>query len=70
MIGLELTTEGVGGMLMSELINGGILVAYTLNNPKVIRLEPPLTITAEQIEQVLYVLTQAVAAAQEVIEDL
>lgn len=70
MIGLELTKEGVGGMLMSELINGGVLVAYTLNNPKVIRMEPPLTIEDEQVGRVLAVLRQAVAAAQEVIEDL
>jgi len=70
MIGLDLTKEGVGGMLMNELINGGVLVAYTLNNPKVIRMEPPLTISADQIQQVLSVLAKGVAAAQEVIEDL
>ena len=70
MIGLELTKEGVGGMLMAELINGGVLVAYTLNNPKVIRIEPPLIITNEQVERVMEVMRQAVAAAQEVIEDL
>jgi putrescine aminotransferase len=70
MIGLDLAKEGVGGMLMNELISNGVLVAYTLNNPKVIRMEPPLTISSGQIEQVLSVLTKAVAAAQAVIEDL
>ena len=70
MIGIELTKEGVGGMLMNELIAGGVLVAYTLNNPKVIRMEPPLTIDDSQLDTVMGVLRQAVAASQEVIEDL
>jgi putrescine aminotransferase len=70
MIGIELTKEGVGGMLMNELIAGGVLVAYTLNNPKVIRMEPPLTIDDSQLDTVMEVLRRAVAASQEVIEDL
>lgn len=70
MIGIELTKEGIGGMLMSELINGGVLVAYTLNNPKVIRIEPPLVITDEQVDAVMRVLRQGVSTAQEMIEDL
>ncbi|MDU4960714.1 MAG: aminotransferase class III-fold pyridoxal phosphate-dependent enzyme [Sporomusaceae bacterium] len=70
MIGLELTKEGVGGMLMNELIANGVLAAYTLNNPKVIRMEPPLTISDAQLETVLTVLAGAVAAADAVIEDL
>ncbi len=70
MIGLELTKEGIGGLLMSELINRGVLVAYTLNNPKVIRIEPPLAISREHVDYVLDALKQAVAAAQDMIEDL
>lgn len=70
MIGLDLSKEGVGGMLMNELISHGVLAAYTLNNPKVIRMEPPLTIESEQLDRVMSVLTAAVAAAQDVIEDL
>jgi putrescine aminotransferase len=70
MIGLELTKEGIGGLLMAELINRGILVAYTLNNPKVIRIEPPLTIARAQVDRVLEAFREAVAIAQENIEDL
>lgn len=70
MIGLELTKEGVGGLLMSELINRGVLVAYTLNNPKVIRIEPPLAISRAHVDFVLEAFRQAVAAAQDMIEDL
>ncbi len=70
MIGLELTKEGIGGLLMSELINRGVLVAYTLNNPKVIRIEPPLAISREHVDYVLDAFKQAVATAQDMIEDL
>lgn len=69
-IGLELATEGVGGLLMAELIENGILVAYTLNNPKVIRIEPPLIITKNLIDKVLQVLETAIAKADSMIEDL
>jgi putrescine aminotransferase len=69
-IGLELTKEGVGGLLMAELIDNGILVAYTLNNPKVIRIEPPLIISREMIDKVLRVIETTVCKANTMIEDL
>jgi putrescine aminotransferase len=70
MIGIELTKEGIGGLLISELVNKGVLAAYTLNNPKVIRIEPPLMITKELINVVLKVLNDAVEFAHDMIEDL
>jgi len=70
MIGVELTKEGIGGLLMSELINKGVLVAYTLNNPKVIRIEPPLIIEKETIDQVISAFAYAVEQAYEMLEDL
>ncbi|WP_312335062.1 aspartate aminotransferase family protein [Anaerospora hongkongensis] len=70
MIGVELTKEGIGGLLMSELINKGVLVAYTLNNPKVIRIEPPLIISEEAIDQVMVAFAYAIEQAYEMLEDL
>lgn len=70
MIGLDLVKEGIGGLLMSELINRGILAAYTLNNPKVIRVEPPLIISRDQVDQVLEAIAAGVATAHDMIEDL
>jgi len=69
LIGIELTDEGIGGMLMAELINRGIMVAYTLNNPKVIRIEPPLVITQEQIDQVVNALDQSLEQSKVLLED-
>lgn len=65
LIGLELTQEGLGGFVMAEMFDAGILVAYTLNNPKVIRLEPPLIISEEQIDRVIGALEGAAAKARE-----
>lgn len=70
MIGIELTKEGAGGMLMSLMIDKSIIVAYTLNNPKVIRMEPPLIMPKEVVDYVLEQFRDAVAATNSVIEDL
>lgn len=69
MIGIEMTKEGIGGFLMSELINRGVLAAYTLNNPKVIRIEPPLIISRELIDKVIAILAEAMEKANDMIED-
>ena len=41
------------GQLLNE---HGIITAYTLNNPNVIRLEPPLIIKREEIDYVVQAL--------------
>lgn len=70
MIGVELCEEGIGGVIMAELINQGVLVAYTLNNPKVIRIEPPLIISFDLIDQVLDAFDTSVEAAYNLLDDL
>lgn len=53
----KLSYEYVGSLIAGELLNKHhIITAYTLNNPKVIRLEPPLTISYEQIDKFLKAL--------------
>lgn len=70
MIGMDLTKEGAGGMLMSLLIDDGILIAYTLNNPKVIRIEPALNIQRTTIDLVLSKIKTAIMSVNEAIDDL
>lgn len=70
MIGIELTKEGAGGMLMSLMIDSNILIAYTLNNPKVIRMEPALIMPKEIIDQVLTAFRNAVRQTNEAIDEL
>ncbi|KJF25484.1 aspartate aminotransferase family protein [Clostridium aceticum] len=47
----EMLEEYTGGLIATELLNNyKIITAYTLNNPNVIRVEPPLTISYEEID--------------------
>ena len=55
----ELAEEYMGSLVAGELMNRyGIITAYTLNNPNVIRLEPPLTVTRDAIDQVIHALEE------------
>ncbi|MDI3480885.1 MAG: putrescine aminotransferase [Tepidanaerobacteraceae bacterium] len=46
--------EFAGAMVAGELLNGHrIITAYTLNNPNVIRMEPPLIVTEQDIDYML-----------------
>ncbi len=50
----KLSDEYLGSLVAGELLNKHkIITAYTLNNPNVIRLEPPLMVTREQVDRVL-----------------
>ena len=46
----EYLASSIAGLLLND---HGIITAYTLNNPNVIRFEPPLIVTDEQIDHVL-----------------
>jgi len=53
----KFSEEYLGAMVAGELLNRyRIITAYTLNNPNVIRLEPPLIVTKEHIDKVLEAL--------------
>ena len=65
MVGIEFQHESYGGLLISELFEAGIVVAYTLNQQKVIRLEPPLIISQEEIDKVVDALKNALTKVVE-----
>ncbi len=66
LIGLDLATEGVGGMFISELFAAGVIVVHSLNNHKVIRVMPPAVITEGQCDRVLEAVAGAARAASAV----
>lgn len=70
MLGLELMHEGLGGALMSELMSRHVLAVYTLNNPTVIRIIPPLVITEQQIAHALDALHASMAVVDAMAPDL
>jgi len=63
--GVELRNEGYGGTIIPELLKRGVTAAWTLNQQRVIRLEPPLIVTAAQIATALRAFDEAVAVAVE-----
>ena len=65
MIGVELAGEDIAGSLISELQKRHLLAVYTLNQPKVIRLEPPLTISADDLHLAVGCWREALAASAE-----
>jgi putrescine aminotransferase len=64
LVGLELRHEGYAGTIIPELLHRGVTAAWTLNQQRVIRLEPALVVTAAQIATALAALGEAVEVAQ------
>jgi putrescine aminotransferase len=63
LVGVELRNEGYGGTIIPELLKRGVTAAWTLNQQRVIRLEPPLIVDATQIATALRAFDEAVAVA-------
>jgi putrescine aminotransferase len=63
LVGVELTNEGYGGFIIPEMLKAGVTAAWTLNQQRVIRLEPPLVVSATEIDSALAALRAGVATA-------
>ena len=53
LIGVEIVNAAVGESLAQRMFDRNVLIAYTLNKPEVIRIEPPFVITRELIDTAL-----------------
>ena len=53
LIGVEIVDAKVGESLARRMFDRNVLIAYTLNKPEVIRIEPPLIITRDLIDDAL-----------------
>lgn len=60
MVGVEFALEDVAKLVIAGMTRRGLIAAYTLNNPRVIRFEPPLIVTAEQIDTAVSVFAESV----------
>jgi len=58
LIGMEFPTDEIGFQLAKDLFDQRVLVGGTLNNARVIRIEPPAIISYEQLDTVLSCLDQ------------
>jgi putrescine aminotransferase len=61
LIGVEFAEDDIAGLVIAGMAQRGIIAAYTLNNPRVIRFEPPLIITREQIDRAVKALEESIA---------
>jgi len=61
LIGMEFPTDEIGFKLAKDLFDQRVLVGGTLNNARVIRIEPPAVISSEQIDNVMEALEKTLA---------
>jgi putrescine aminotransferase len=65
LVGVELTNEGYGGWIIPEMLKRGVTAAWTLNQQRVIRLEPPLIVSEGEVDIALSAFSAGVEAAAE-----
>lgn len=70
MIGLEFREDEVGELVVAALLKRGVCVAYALNNPRVLRFEPPLIIDASQVNFAVESLDEAIGETVEMLAEL
>jgi putrescine aminotransferase len=61
LIGIEMKSEAIGAALAERLYARRILVAYALNKPEVIRIEPPLNIPEDLLDRLVAALDESLA---------
>ncbi len=68
LVGVEFTDADIGAVVISELASRGVLTAFGLNDPKVMRLEPPLIVGEKEIDLALDALDESLAATARAFE--
>jgi putrescine aminotransferase len=66
MLGMEFTGNETGYAVAKELFSRHILISGTYINSRVLRVEPPLTISYEQIDKFLQAVEESVSAVSKV----
>ncbi|MCC7231015.1 MAG: aspartate aminotransferase family protein [Fimbriimonadaceae bacterium] len=67
LIGVEFQMDEVGELVVAQMLKRGVCVAYTLNNPRILRFEPPLIITPSEIEIACLAFEESVAETAEIL---
>ena len=68
MIGLEMASDDISELFIANLIEQKVLVAFALNQPGVIRIEPPLLIDTTLIDEVLQRMAASLDATRQIIK--
>jgi putrescine aminotransferase len=67
---VEFFSEDAAKLVIAACASEKLLVAYSLNNPLVIRIEPPLIIEKELLDRALGILEQAVEGTAALLESV
>ncbi|MBX3119576.1 MAG: aspartate aminotransferase family protein [Fimbriimonadaceae bacterium] len=70
MIGVEFAMDEVGELTIAQMLKRNMVAAYTLNNPRVMRFEPPLIISEEQIQFAVETFDAALTETKELLKEL
>jgi putrescine aminotransferase len=70
MIGVSFSQDDIGELCIGQLISRGVIAAFTLNNPRVIRIEPPLVITENEVDFAAHVFAEAMDATAELLAEM
>lgn len=70
MIGVEFTMDEVGELTIAQMLKREMVAAYTLNNPRVMRFEPPLIITDSEVERAVETFDAAITETKELLSEL
>jgi putrescine aminotransferase len=70
MIGVEFQMDEVGELTVSQMLKRGLSAAYTLNNPRVMRFEPPLIISEEQVDWAVETFEASIVETKELLAEL
>jgi putrescine aminotransferase len=68
--GIEFEMDDIALLVIAACGKRDLLAAYSMNNPKVIRLEPPLIIEESELARAIEIVADAVAETAEMVQGL
>jgi len=70
LVGIEFVNSDVGGLVIAAMFQYKIIAAFAINNPEVLRLEPPAVITEQEVDYVIDSLRGSLEAAAGLLKSL
>lgn len=68
--GIEFELDDFAALVIGSCGRRKLLVAYSLNNPNVIRIEPPLIISPEELDRAIAIIDESIAETVELVAEM